>query len=141
MIEAPDGSIATYDAQRTKAVYSEIDAVADCSCLYCRNYRAAWNQDYFEIGLLAACAQIGIDPAKGSEMSAFGFAGGLLPYVGQFPFFGRVTRDRVFLNQFYPWFFVPNAYGSARFAEGLASIEFFVKVPWVLSEPNPDPTS
>jgi len=136
MIEAPDGSMASYDAERTRAAYLEIDAVADCSCSGCRNYRAAWKPEYFEPGLLAACAQIGIDPAKSLEMVALGSAGGLLSYHGQFPFFGEVVGEIPFKDRFYPWFFLRDAYGSARFSDGLAIIEFFVQVPWVLSEPN-----
>ena len=137
MIEAPDGSMASPDVERTRLAYAEIDAVADCFCPSCRNYRAAWNRNYFEPGLLAACARIGIDPAKSLEMSALEFTNGVLSYMGQFPFFGEVTGDRPFKDRFYPWFFLPDAYGSARFAEGLVTIEFFVQVPWVLQEANP----
>jgi hypothetical protein len=137
MIEAPDGSTASYDFERTVMAYSKIDAVTDCFCAGCRNYRAAWELDYFGPSLLAACAQIGIEPAKALEMSALGFDAGLLNYNGQLPFFGVVTSEEPFMDRFYPWFFVRAAYGSARFADGLACIQFFVEVPWVLSEPNP----
>ena len=137
MIKAPDGSMASYDAERTRSAYTEVDAVADCFCLDCRNYRAAWKPDYLEPALLEACEQIGIDPAKGLEMVAGGLVDGLLSYHGQFPFFGEVVSDRPFKDRFYPWFFSPDTYGTARFADGLVSIEFFVQVPWVLQEPIP----
>jgi|GEM_PF-5028713 len=70
-------------------------------------------------------------------MSTLGFAVGLVSYTGQFPFFGDVTGDQNFKDRFYPWFFSRGTHGSARFAEGLVSIGFFVEVPWVLSEANP----
>jgi hypothetical protein len=136
MIEAPDGSTATYDFERTRMAYSKIDAVADCPCAGCRNYHAAWTPDYFDSALLAACAQIGIDPAKALETTALRFADGLLTYHGQLPFFGEVAGDEPVKDRYCPWHFLHTAFGSARFTQGLVSIQFFVQLPWVLPEPN-----
>jgi hypothetical protein len=112
-----------------------IDAVADCSCAGCRNYRAAWKPDSFEPGLLAACAEIGIDPSKALETTAQYFHADLLVYTGQLPFFGQVSEAKPVKSGYYPWFF-GIAFGSAGFAEGLVCIEFIVNLPWVLVEAN-----
>ncbi len=74
-------------------------------------------------------------------MVALDFADGLLSYYGDFPFFGEVTSDKALEADSFIWFFSANTHGTARFAEGLVSIRFFVKVPWVLAEPNPYSTS
>lgn len=139
MIVAPDGSTATYDAKRTIKAYAKIKAIADnCSCPVCRNYRAAWRPDYFEPNLLAACKDMGIAPANAFETTASGSRSNLVKYTGDLPFFGEVTRSELFKVDFCPWLFKPGPpNGSARFAEGLSTIRFYVELPWVLSEANP----
>jgi hypothetical protein len=116
------------------AIYATIDAVADCSCPACRNYRRAWKRESFDASLLAACAEIGIDPAKSLEMSLdkFSRATNAASYHGQFPFFGTVNGQEARKDAFYPWFFSAEPFGSARVAEGLACIMFCVDVPWIL---------
>jgi hypothetical protein len=136
VIEAPDGSVATYDAKKTAAAYLEIDAEADCSCINCRNFRRAWKSEYVEPRLLAACARMGVDASKALEVTQVEHSGGLVTYHGQYPFFGQLTRSGR-SGGYVPWSFTAEAYGSAQFTAGLASVEFFVEVPWVLEEPNP----
>jgi len=139
MIVAPNGSTATYDAKRTTEAYADIKAIADnCSCPGCRNYRAAWRPDCFEPSLLAACKDMGIAPANAFETTAYGLRSDLVEYTGHLPFFGEVTRSEPFKVDFYPWFFEPGPPdGTARFAEGLSTIWFYVELPWVLSEAYP----
>jgi hypothetical protein len=138
MIEAPDGSTATYDAERTRQAYAELDAVADqCDCPGCRNYRAAWKSEFFQSDLLSACVEIGIDPARSFETTAWGFELGLVQYKGQLPFYGVVSNEHLVNERPYPWLFSSRPFGTANFSEGLATIEFFVGLPWVLKEPNP----
>ncbi len=138
MIEAPDGSTATYDAERTRQAYADLHAVADnCDCSGCRNYRAAWSPEFFQADLLAACVEIGIDPARSFETSAWGFERGLVQYKGQLPFYGVVSNERRLSEQSHSWLFSSLPLGTANFAEGLSTIEFFVGLPWVLAEPNP----
>ena len=128
--------MAAPDAERTRQLYANLDAVADtCTCVHCKNYRTAWKRELFPFDLLAACAEIGIDPARAFETTALDFDGGLVWYSGQLPFYGIVSNERrpgdLRAN---PWLFSSHPYGSATFAEGLATIEFCVRVPWVLSE-------
>jgi hypothetical protein len=137
MIEAPDGSTATYDAERTRQLYVNLDAAANsCNCAHCKNYRTAWKPEYFPSDLLAACAEIGIDPATAFETTALAFDAGLVWYNGQLPFYGVVSKERRPGDlESDRWLFSSHPCGSARFSDGLATIEFCVRVPWVLSEP------
>lgn len=135
MIEAPDGSTATYDAARTRQAYANPAIGANCDCAGCRNYRAAWSPEFFQPDLLATCIEIGIEPAKAFETTAVAFDRGLVLYTGEFPFYGDVSNQPLVSES--PWSFSSHPFGSAKFSEGLVTIGFFVGLPWVLSEPNP----
>jgi hypothetical protein len=138
MIEAPDGSTAAYDAERTRRTYADLDAVADnCNCAGCRNYRSAWKPEVFPTDLLAACGEIGIDPARAFETTAIAFESGVVLYTGELPFYGTVSNERLIIEESYPWVFSSHPYGTAKFSEDLATIEFSVRLPWLLGEPNP----
>jgi hypothetical protein len=137
VVKAPDGSTASYDSERTSALYSGIGAVADlCGCPGCRNYRAAWRADYLDEALLAACLEIGIDPSKAFETTVVGERDPLA-YTASLPFFGSVVCEPTEEVGFVPWSFSRQAFGTANVAEGVVTINFIVTLPWVLSEPNP----
>lgn len=137
MLRAPDGSTATYKAQRTREAYADPSLADNCDCAGCRNYRAAWNLEVFQPDLLAACIEMGIDPMRAFETTALGFERNLVVYTGEFPFYGTVSNEERFKKEFYPWMFRSGPTGTAAFSKGLATITFFVELPWVLFEPNP----
>jgi hypothetical protein len=138
MIVAPDGSSATFDRQATREAYATIDEVADCTCVHCRNYRAAWSLEVLELGLREACETIGIDPKKSLEMSLIqnSPSSGLPTYVGYFPFFGSVADEVKIGDGFKWWWFTSTVNGTARISRrsDLVAIQFFVELPWVLEE-------
>src|SRR5580700_10689548 len=94
VVTDPNGGLATSDRERTAAAYLGIDADADCSCVNCRNYRAAWRPELMPPEVMEACEKLGIDPSKALEVTALGFdeGTGLQSYHGNLPFFGTVTK-------------------------------------------------
>ena len=136
MITAPDGSIASYDAKRTREFYAHLPPTGGkCDCAGCRNYRAAWTPDRFDSALIEACTEIGIDARKAFETAAYG--GEPLHYEGELPFFGAVQNFQRLKERFHPWFFVPDPICGPNFAAGIVAIQFFIDLPWVLAGPNP----
>jgi hypothetical protein len=141
MIEAPDGSAATYDAERTRQAYAEPAIADNCDCAGCRNYRAAWKPAVFPSDLLAACAEIGIDPAKAFETTALDFKDGVVLYNGRLPFYGIASNEpmagdvKVGDLKNHAWIFSSHPFGTATLLGSRATVEFCVYLPWVLSEP------
>jgi hypothetical protein len=87
--------------------------------------------------MLAACSAIGIDPAKAFEITVLEVEGAVALYTAQLPFYGVVSKERLPGDlETNPWLFSSHPYGTANFSEGLPAIEFCVRLPWVLSEPN-----
>ncbi len=136
VIEAPDGSQATYDAEKTAAAYVEFVA-AHCHCEFCENFRRAWKSEYLGPSLVAVCAQMGVDPSKPLLVSQVYPSGDLVTYRGQYPFFGEMTKKSRSDGQYPAWNFTTEEYEPEEFAPGLPSIAFRADVPWVLEEPNP----
>lgn len=138
MIVAPDGSTATYDAQRTREAYADPSLMDNCDEPNCRNYRAAWKPEYFTPDLLAACAEIGIDPAKAFETTVLDYKDGVVLYDGQLPFYGVVSNEAKVgdLNS-HSWIFSSHPCGTATVMRSRATIVLCVYLPWVLPEPCP----
>lgn len=137
LLQAPDGSSATYDASRTRAAYDD-PAMGDyCDCAGCRNYRAAWKPAYFEPALLVACDRIGIDPSKAFETVEIGSKESGVSYLGELPFFGELQETNPTRIDSCRWSFMEVGPGTAAFAHGLVAISFSIELPWVLPEPNP----
>jgi len=137
MIQAPDGSTATYDAEQTRQFYANPSVLDNCECDGCKNYRAAWKPEFFPSDLLETCTEIGIDPAKAFETTGMYTSGDLVQYSGELPFYGSILEEHRISDTFYPWLFLSRPFGTAAFSMGLVAIEFFVGLPWVLSELNP----
>ena len=138
MIISAGGSIAPFDAERTRAIYADLPQRDGFDCSGCRNYNAGWTADCFGPDLLEACSTMGIDPSKARETTALSRDGDgdAVWYFVQLPFFGIVTYPESSEDEPSLWGFCESCDGSARVAEGVAGVIVHVKVPWVLDEPN-----
>jgi hypothetical protein len=136
VIEAPDGSAATFDFERTRRAYEDPGIGDSCECAGCRNFRSAWRPDYFEASMLSACQRLGIDPRKAFETVIISTADDLVGYVGDLPFYGDLVSQGTRAIES-GWYITSCGFGTTAFDGGLVQISFFTTVPWVLPEPNP----
>ena len=151
------------DATRRELYAKAVSGPEQCGCLDCRNFIAAREVIYADEVLLVL-QSMGIDHTREPEVYSAGpdLASGDLIYSGWFPFVGRildgpkpVVRRHLFGSvteakprEIVPGFdveLVPDLTGpldplgeDVRNRLPLATLQFWVRVPWVLAEPmNP----
>lgn len=139
-IESGD-QIILYDPEKTRKAYSTMETgdAERCGCSYCRNF-AAQRSTVYPDNFRRLLAQLGIDPEKEGEVFEYNPEGILRAYGGWFYFAGELiepgepsTDSRCgFQYHFADAKRLPAP--SADFGQSVAAIEFYAKLPWVISE-------
>ncbi|NLS76855.1 MAG: hypothetical protein GXY76_06300 [Chloroflexi bacterium] len=135
------------DTEATAATYRNVPSDQDCTCAYCRNFRAAWRTLPAE--LLQVLETLGIDPAKPLDITEFWEnEDGTHFYMGMYNLVGRIVDGDDYRTvsrksgqiDLHP--LVENAgigfTGDVDFGRGfptpILQAEFMADVPWVLGE-------
>jgi hypothetical protein len=130
-----------FDREMTQNAYRGIttDSAAECGCSFCRNF-VAQRAYVYPASFLALLDQLGIDPAKESEVYECGptddgkrFYGGWLFFSGQLLEIGErhVENDGIeYWIRESKQLPVPNG----EFGLNCLAIEFATQIPWVLAE-------
>jgi hypothetical protein len=146
-----DGWQIRSDRDATVAAYRLVGhgAQDECSCLYCKNYRVAFEPALSDTAL-QLFEDLGIDHSKPAETTEYGPSEGLILYGAWWHFAGRVVADPG--NQL-----VLPASSSGRAAHAffshrsdlahepllragqLVQLDLTIHLPWLLSEPYPRP--
>lgn len=143
-----------HDPDATRRCYAAIAVGTDCDCNQCRNFDAAAGQT-FPPAFVALAHALGVDPAKPAELCHWcREPSGLYLTGGWFHVVGSIVSGEDVMN----W---NGASGTFRFEElvpgldfgfsarlalvrkvfaglPLVQLEFQTRVPWVLTEPEPD---
>ena len=132
-----------YDKQRTIEAYASLrmGACEECGCTYCRNFAAQRDKAYPDDFRLIL-GSLGIDFTKEGEVYECGPEDDLSLYGGWFYFAGQLIQAGERLtgaSSGFQYYFVdakrlPKP--PASFGANVAAIEFYTKIPWVLSDPR-----
>jgi hypothetical protein len=130
-----------YDREQTKKAYSAIQTgdAERCGCSYCRNF-AAQRSTAFPENFRLLLDQLGIDPEKEGEVYECGPEGALRVYGGWFYFAGELVEpgDRLTdAGSGFQYYFADAKHlpaPAADFGQSVAAVEFYARLPWVISE-------
>jgi len=131
------------DFDLTRAGYDSITAggAETCDCAGCRNFLAQ-RDSVFPAEVLQLFLQLGVDYRRDAEIyHTARLEPGLHLYGGWFHFVGTILQEAIgpaTLDGFTLDFILDNALAAEAFKnQPLVQIEISVKLPWVLSEPEP----
>jgi hypothetical protein len=133
--------VISYDKERTIQAYASIrsGSCEECGCSYCRNF-AAQRDTVFPTDFRFTLDSLGIDSSKEGEVYECGLENGRRFYGGWFYFSGRLVEAGERLTGtsggFEYYFRDDKTFPkpSVDFGPGVAAVEFYAWIPWVLAE-------
>jgi hypothetical protein len=140
-----------FDHPATAAAYDRVtdDVAGRCSCAYCRNFWFA-AQEPLPLAVRTLFDRLGIDHRKPAEVHEYGPESGLILYGAWWHFVGRVLvdpGDQLALEAppgqpaAHVFFYQRSdlAHEPLLLAGDLVQLELTLHLPWLLSEPHPQP--